>query len=100
MSTQPKPNRNVLRIASSEQHGRRDFEPSLFHSVESRHDELMHVYFCLKDECEKCENLVDKKIIIACQDCHKIQHYDWLGWKRVKNEKDETQTFCPECHTT
>lgn len=64
-----------------------------------RFSSAWHASHCSIEECDLCNMLCDRGIIISCDSCSNIHHTDWLGWYREVDSDGKCEVLCPECIT-
>jgi hypothetical protein len=76
-------------------------DPGLAHnhykSDYDRYQSAWHAALCQIEECEQCNALCDRGLILSCDGCSRVHHTDWLGWQGHIDENGGCTLLCPEC---
>lgn len=62
-----------------------------------RYQSAWHAAHCTVENCERCQSLCDEGLVIACEECGRVHHTDWLGWCGEVDGDGRCTVLCPEC---
>lgn len=70
---------------------------SQYKSDHQRYHAAWHAANCQIENCEWCKSLCDQGLVIACDECGRVHHTDWLGWSGDADDDKRCTVLCPEC---